>query len=349
MLMKPNSRILSAVGAAGLVLAALVLIPSSVSLAQDPDPQTGSRQIHDKVFTNTRPVPVTSPGSGTSAPGAKNYRRVKRTQIAKAGIKPPTTAKPPTTGSTPTATTTVAPKWEDIPETADKLGVTIWRVRAPQTGEGGARLLVQRASMVPERVASDTVLNVGDQVFLSVESPREGFLYILDREMYADGKMSDPYLIFPTKTTRDGDNRVRSGKLINIPDQYDQTNTFTLAPQPPRNDQIGENLTIIITTQPLEKFEPTRHIAEYTPAPEMTKLTSAHIAAWETRWGGRNEQFELDGGAGVVMTQGEQDAARTGEGARLLMQPSPPPQTFYLVDSGYRDGLLVNVELRYRR
>jgi hypothetical protein len=341
MFMKPNSRVLSTVGAVGVVLAAILLIPGPRSQAQDPDPQAGSRQIRDKVFTNTRPA------GGGAAPAAKNYRRVRKTQMARAGtgIKLPTSTRPPTSAPTPAP----APKWEDIPETADKVGVTIWRVRAPQAGEGGARLLVQRASMVPERVASDSVLQVGDQVFLSVESPREGYLYILDREMYADGKMSDPYLIFPTATTRGGDNRVKAGKLINIPDQYDQVNTFTLAPQPPRNDQVGENLTIIITSEPLEKFEPISASPQYTPAPEMTKLTPVHLFSWESRWGGRNEQFDLDGGAGVLMTQGEQDAARTGVNTRLLVQPSPPPQTFYLVDSGNRDGLLFNVELRYRQ
>lgn len=317
--------------------------PWSSVRAQDPDPQAGSRQIIDTVFVDTRPAGTAKPNSGSRPPAPKTYRRVRRTKIAKAGtgLTTPPSTKPPAPAATE--------KWEDIPETADKVGVTIWRVRAPQPGEGGARLLVQRVSMVPERVASNTTLNVGDQVFLSIESPREGYLYILDREMYADGKMSDPYLIFPTATTRGGDNRVKAGKLINIPDQYDQVNTFTLAPQPQRNDQIGENLTIIITTEKLERFEPTRAIAEYTPAPQMVKLTPAHLFSWESRWGGRSEQFDLEGGAGTVMTQGEQDAAQTGVNARLLIQPSPPPQTFYLVDSGNRDGFLVNVELRYRR
>jgi hypothetical protein len=239
-------------------------------------------------------------------------------------------------------------KWEDIPETADKVGVTIWRLRPEQAGDTGARLMVQRVPKVPERVASDAVLSRGDQVFLSVESPRAGYLYIIDREMYADGTVSDPYLIFPTRTTRGGDNRVEAGKLIGIPDERDNPNVFTLEPQPPRNDQVGEHLSIVITNKPLETFEPAGTAARFTPADALLQLRPAQIAAWEARWGGRNEQFDLDGGAGQTMTLAEQDAAKPGVGARLLIQAAPAPQTVYLVESKSADGLLVSVQLRYR-
>lgn len=337
MLVKLNHRGLLAAGAAGIMLGTLALAPVPRSTAQDPDPQTGSRQIIDKVFVNTRPA------GGTPSPAAKpkSYRRVRRSQIAKVAppSKPPTGNRPPAAPQAP----------EDIPETADKLGVTIWRVRPAQAGEPGARLLVQTTQMVPERVASDAVLNVGDQVFLSIESPRSGYLYIIDREMYADGKLSDPYLIFPTKTTRGGDNRVTAGKLIDIPDRNDPGNTFTLSPQPPNNNQVGENLTIIVTSKPLEEFDTTRCLQKFTPADEMFKLCGELLEYWVSLWGGRNEQFELDGGAGQVMSVTEQDASRTGVNARLLLQTAPPPQTMYLVDTKNRDGILVNVELRYRR
>lgn len=350
MSVKPNSRVLLGLSVAGLIFGAFVFMPAPRSRAQAQDPQVGSRQIVDKVFTGTRPAGNAPPNPGT--PAAKSYRRVRRTRISVRGpatvtppIKPPTTTRPP---ASPTPNV-AAEKWDDIPETADKLGVTIWRVRPPQAGEQGARLLVQQVSLVPERVASDTILNVGDQVFLSVESPRSGYLYIIDREIYADGKLSDPYLIFPTRTTRGGDNRVTAGKLIDIPDRNDPGNTFVLKPQPPNNNQVGELLSIIVTTEPLDNSNPERDILRVTPAESMQQLSAAKIAYWENRWGGRNEQFELAGGAGQVMSVTEQDAGRTGVNARLLLQTAPPPQTFYLVDSGNRDGLLVNVELRYRR
>ena len=96
-----------------------------------------------------------------------------------------------------------------------RLGLTIWRLR-PATGQpDGARLLVQEggaeSAWVAERVDADTPLDVGDRVRLSFESARAGFLYVIDREQYADGTASEPYLIFPTSRTRGGDNRVEAG------------------------------------------------------------------------------------------------------------------------------------------
>ena len=77
----------------------------------------------------------------------------------------------------------------------------------------------QSSQWTPERIEVDTPLKVNDRVRLSVESPRDGYLYVIDREQYADGSLGDAYLIFPTRRTRGGDNRVRPGKLIDIPAQ----------------------------------------------------------------------------------------------------------------------------------
>ena len=55
---------------------------------------------------------------------------------------------------------------------------------------------------------------------MSIESPRSGFLYVIDREQYADGSTSDPYLIFPTQKIHAGNNAVSPGKVIELERQW---------------------------------------------------------------------------------------------------------------------------------
>jgi hypothetical protein len=222
-----------------------------------------------------------------------------------------------------------------------QVGVTIWKLRpgAPSDLAGtGARILVQEDSTstewVPERLGVEAVLREGDRVRLTVESPDSGFLYVIDRERYANGLRGDPYLIFPTTRTRDGDNRVTGGKLIDIPDQGDRPNFFTLRNS--RADQSGEELTILLTKEPLEGVQ---------IGAKPIALSKEQVATWEKRWGsGSVQRFELSGGAGKPWTKAEQEAASA---TRLLAQDDPPPQTVYRVVAKESDPVLLKVQLRY--
>jgi hypothetical protein len=221
----------------------------------------------------------------------------------------------------------------------EEVGVTVWRLRPSRSSDEGGRVLVQeglkQADWTPERIEADTPLKIGDRVRLSVESPRPGFLYIIDREQYADGSFGEPILIFPTLRTRGGDNRVEPGKLIDIPAQEDQYSYFTAQPAGDRRDQTAEVLTIILVPQPLPL-----QIAE-----QPLKMADSQITGWEKLWGGVAERLELVGGAGRVWTM-EEKAAGTALG-RQLTQAGPPPQTVYRVARKAGGPLLVTVPLRY--
>ncbi len=130
---------------------------------------------------------------------------------------------------------------------------------------------LKESEWTPERIEADTPLNIGDHVRLTIESPRPGFLYIIDREQYADGSFGEPMMIFPTLHTRGGDNRVAPGKLIDIPAQEDQYSYFTAQPTGNRRDQIAEVLTIILVSQPLPV-----QIGD-----QPLKITSTQVASWE--------------------------------------------------------------------
>src|SRR6185369_6020575 len=73
------------------------------------------------------------------------------------------------------------------------IGLTIWRLRASRaTDNKDARLLLEDESnkeveWTPERVEADTIFAAGDRVKLGIESPRNGYLYVIDREQYTDG------------------------------------------------------------------------------------------------------------------------------------------------------------------
>jgi hypothetical protein len=238
-----------------------------------------------------------------------------------------------------------APRYQPVstaamsrPASARQVGVTIWNLRPAAAGEKGARLLVQQdnetTAWVPERVASNSALHPGDRVRISVESPEPGYLYVVDRERYASGERGTPYLIFPTLRTRNGDNQVKAGRLIDIPAQDDRPNFFTL--ETSRPGQTEEELTVLLAPHPLEGIRIGR-----TPL----ALSPEQMAKWESQWGRKAEAFELAGGAGRRWTGAEQRAAAESE--RLLTQADPPPQTVYRVEAASDIPVLVKVRLRY--
>jgi hypothetical protein len=223
------------------------------------------------------------------------------------------------------------------------IGVTIWRLRPSNGIEGGARVLVmenaQAVQWTPQRIEADTSLQVGERVRLSIESPRAGYLYVIDREQYADGSFGDAYLIFPTLRTRGGDNQVRPGKLIDIPAQEDNPSYFTLVPSPSRSDQVAEILSIIVTPVPLSNLRLTQR---------PLKLSKSEVAKWEASGSVEVERFEMVGGAGMPWSKAEMAAAASGS-SRILTQEEPTPQTVYRIGSKSKNAFMVTVPLRYGR
>ncbi|HJU56729.1 MAG TPA: DUF4384 domain-containing protein, partial [Pyrinomonadaceae bacterium] len=180
-----------------------------------------------------------------------------------------------------------------------------------------------------------TLFRIGERVRLSIESPRTGYLYVIDREQYADGTFSEPSVIFPTLLARGGDNRVSAGVLIEIPGQDDRPPYFNLTRH--RADQVGELLTVLVTPQP---------ITEIKIGPKQHKLSLDQLKRWESEWGAQGfELFEMEGGAGATWTEEERSAA--GRGGRSLTQEEPTPQTIYRVRLKPGAPMLVTVPLRY--
>ena len=219
------------------------------------------------------------------------------------------------------------------------VGVTLWRLRPSKTNDTGERILVQEGSesadWVPERVEADTKLTAGTRVRLSVEAARAGYLYVIDREQYADGSVGEPYLIFPTTRTNGGDNEVRVGRIIEIPTQDDRPPFFTLKPS--RSNQVSEVISVLVSPTPLEGLR----IGE-----KAQKLSVQQVALWEKSWGGTVGRLEMQNGAGKAWTREEKEAGANA--TRSLAQDEPAPQTlFYKPEAKSGQPVMVNVSLRY--
>jgi len=284
-----------------VALCAMSLSASVISKAQD---EETTRKLWDTAFINTgskKPVP------------RKTARRSYRV----------TTPNVPTEGVN--AETVV--------------GVTLWRLRRAAVTDSGERLIVHEgenaSEWLPERISAQTKLDQGDRLRIAVEAARTGYLYVVDREQYADGSLSEPYLIFPTTRTLSGNNQVTVGKMIELPAQDDRPPYFTVKRS--RADQVAEVLSVLISPTPLEGIQITD---------KAQKLSEAQLSKWEKSSGARVGLLELEAGAGKPWSKEEKDA---GSGAARVLKPdAPAPQAiYYQPNTKTGEPILVKVKLRY--
>jgi Domain of unknown function (DUF4384) len=285
---------------AWIFVTAVVASVTSLATAQDPD----TRAVTPEEFVKARPEkPVSKPAARSG------YKLVSGT------------LKAPMSGGS-----------------VRQMGITIWRLRPSTSTDGGPRILVQEGaesiSWTPQRVAAGSPMGEGDRVRIGIESPSTGYLYVIDREQYAGGKLGEPWLIFPTTRIHGGNNQVNAGKLIEVPAQQDRPNYFTLRKS--KQGQTGEELTVVVSDQPLEGVN---------VGAEAQVLSSEQVAEWEQKWSGQTQRFEMVGGVGRPWTQAEQEAGL--DGTRRLTQDDPGPQTVYRVAGPAGQPFFAQVELGY--
>jgi hypothetical protein len=220
------------------------------------------------------------------------------------------------------------------------VGVTIWRLRPASAKDSGERMIVHEDAAtkqwMPERISAETKLNQGDKLRISIEGARKGYLYVINREQYSDGSLGDPYLIFPTTRTLNGDNRVDVGRLTEIPAQDDSPPYFTVRKSRP--DHVAEVLSVLVSPTPLEGIA----IGD-----KAQKLSEKQVAEWEAQWSGGVGFMEMDKGVGQAWTKEERDAGAAN--TRALTAVGPTPQLlFYRAAAKPNDPLFVKLELWYR-
>lgn len=262
---------------------------------------------------------------------AKCNNRVKETQIAKNRTECTSSAQ-------------VVAK-ADLPLSSQRVGVTIWKIREAERGYNGARILWHPEESKPaveyqaERISGEPVLGYGERVRLGIESPRDGYLYVFDRELYQDGSLSAPYMIFPTTRLRDGNNRIRANRPIELPALIDNPFFFEARKVglDPSKRLAGEILSIAITDKPISRLSDFGR--------DAAQVSSSDMESVERLYGGRAEVFELEDGVRQPYSEAEREAGNLG--ARLLTHSDPVPQTFYLIEDKHNGGLLVSLALKY--
>jgi len=217
------------------------------------------------------------------------------------------------------------------------VGVTLWRLRPATARDSGERIIVHDDSdakeYLPERISPETKLGQGDKLRISVEGARNGYLYVVDREQYADGTLGPPYLIFPTTRTLNGDNKVTVGMLTEIPAQVDSPPFFTVRKSRP--DHVAEVLNVVVAPNPIEGV---------TITDKAQQLTSEQVSAWEKQWNSGVGFLEMSQ-PGQAWTKEERDAA----GTRALTPTAPAPQLlFYRTAALANQPMFVKLQLWYR-
>ncbi|MEO7659728.1 MAG: DUF4384 domain-containing protein [Pyrinomonadaceae bacterium] len=283
----------------------------------------------DSVFVFKRPK------GASGVPQVKSAYQVGKQlpQRQKPSIEKPANETKSASGSGKSATKTPI----NLPSN-EQLGITLWRLRPERSGDTGARLLTMaqnsnsETEMVAERVAMDTVFQKGEKVRISVESPRAGYLYIIDREIRKDDTVGDPYLIFPTLKTHNGDNRVGAGKVVEIPAQTDNPFYFEITPS--EANYSGELLTVIVSPTKIDGLNLTD---------KPIQLSASQVEKWEGLCERSATTFELESSRGLVYTEEEKEA---GMGSRQLTQSSPAPQTMISVQAPVGKAFLVSFMMK---
>lgn len=326
-----------------LLLSLGSLTALTVPLPQDEE-EDGTRRFWNMQFKQAR-AKKQKPASATPS---KPANQSATTTSANSAPKP--AAPTPVAPSASTAHSDHSAPAPSTPAAAiedELIGLTVWRLQ-PATARDSRdlpRLLVRKegdkpgentVELLAERVNADTPFSEGQRLRLGIEVPREGasYVYVIDREVYADGSTSNPYLIFPAKSTPAGDEVVTAGKITYVPSRNDPIPYFRLDRS--RTDQVSELVTFIISPQPLDLVLGNGPL----------ELDPALVAQWTKEWGGTAEKREARASVGRRWTVAEKEA---GEGARKLVQDDPLPQTIYRVKAKPGKAVLVTVPLRIAR
>lgn len=243
------------------------------------------------------------------------------------------------------------------------LGITVWRVRPAARGKAretvAERMTVdqEEREFVATRLSDDEPLAENDLIQISVEylpdvagdapksPPPPAYLYVVNREQFGATPLN-ARLIFPTRATYEGDNRLFRGKIVTLPDP---SRPFRIK----RSDegdrpQSFEVYTFILSPVPLTlPWELGRRAME---------LPLELVGGWEQRWNADVIRADLKGGLGRTREPSEASASgntyevrSTVDTAEDLTRDDPPPQTIFRRVANPGETMLVTIKLPFKQ
>ncbi|MFL6284051.1 MAG: hypothetical protein ACJ74Q_12995 [Pyrinomonadaceae bacterium] len=249
------------------------------------------------------------------------------------------------------------------------VGVTIGRGRPATGAEAGDRSaakvrLRDGSEYVLERIPDNTAVTDGTLLQMIVEylahrdaagkslSDAVGYLYVINREQYPDGRYGPPKLIFPTRRTYGGDGRVLPGKTVTLPVP---DRAWKVSRSSSGAAQAFETYTIIISPKPLMDSSG-RELQRGGLGEGSLTLDDKLVDRWERLWGGGEWRGELEDGAGQLITQREQNASgdparserSTDEESSDLTKGDAPPQLIFRKVLNPGGTMLVTVRLPFK-
>lgn len=305
---------------------AVVLAPGQ---QQEPEPEVArTRAMWNTAFLNRRPQKLESKatsGATTVVAGGAAAAGATQPKTAVAKANPPAAAV------------------EAVQKLGNAfMGVTLWRLTRGLAAVPAVRFrgLVLpddpdgSTEWTPERVSLKSSFQGNDMVRLSVESAREGYLYIIDRDVYADGTTSEPNLIFPNSRLMGGRNKVRPGIPYEIPEATNKLPAFRMVKTRP--DQVGIKITMIVAPQPIKEIRVGR---------TAQKLDPAKAAEWEKKWG--QEVLQIEDPKLIGKTYSPVEAAAAGE-TDSLGSDDPLPTSLFKSGAPEDQPMLVNLTLNMK-
>jgi hypothetical protein len=245
------------------------------------------------------------------------------------------------------------------------LGVTLWRVRPATEAESkDPKIHTERMEwdgqehdVVVTRISDESSIMDKDLIQMSVEylpdsggagampANQAAYLYVVNREQFGQD-LKNARLIFPTRQTYQGDNRLLPGKTVTLPDPR---RPFRIK----RGNDKGraqsyETYTIILSPEPLDSELP-----EQIDKKAMV-LTPDVVRSWEQQMGVTEIRGELRNGVGQERT--ERELAANGDSGETrgsedpaddLTQDDAEPQTVFRKVAKPGDGMLVIIRVPF--
>jgi hypothetical protein len=217
--------------------------------------------------------------------------------------------------------------------------------------------------MVVERISDNTPVADGtkiqmmleylayqDEAGINLESSRVGYLYVINRVQYPDGKHSAPRLIYPTRHTFKGNSSVLPGKPVMLPAPRELW-------QITRNNgaaQAYETYIIIVSPEPLKDSQGTA-LKGNNLGETGLDLSEALVADWVRLWGGGEIKSHTGPEIGQLFTHREQAASGDPTTARDttplstdLVKSDPQPQMGFRKAVAPGGKMLITIKLPFR-